>query len=91
MMVVPWRSAASDGLAWVADPEALYHLVAWLDAAGGGWDWFVLHGPSGSYPRKVGQSFGRLERGDDAARRAAEAAYQDHRARGEFTGPAPRR
>ena len=75
-----WIDASVDGSAFIADPEPAYHLAVWLDESHGGWDWHVLHGASGTYPRKVGQAFGRLERSTDDARRAAEAAYRRHRA-----------
>jgi hypothetical protein len=78
---VDWTDASVDGSAFVADPEPMYHLAAWLDEPRGAWDWHVLHGLSGSYPRKVGQSHGRLERDADGARHAAEAAYRRHRDR----------
>ena len=88
-----WRQAISDGSAWVADPEPLYHLAAWRDEAGGGWDWYVLLGASGTYPRKVGQTFGRLESNANDARHAAEVAYRRHVERTAIVAPAapPRR
>ena len=65
---IHWEKAATDGSAWVADPEPTYHLSVWLGNRG--WDWHILD-PTG---REM--DWGRAEATAETAKAVSEKAYR---------------